>query len=203
LTGTCPLRSKSDFLSIDSQRRGESIHEHRQPDPTPPSAINLQEPTRLPGRHRGDARHARAVGDPRRAGDAGAWASSLIDADSATAQFWLMVAQHGFAYNLLIAEKVTPSKVDALRSKFQLIWTSDLDASSAAGNLYVIDMIHLFRQRLSCRRLSSPYVLTLRESLEPPRGGTRDHQLARGAGKAHFRVFPLTACTCPIFTRLL
>jgi hypothetical protein len=68
------------------------------------------------------------------------WASSLIDADSATAQFWPMVAQHGFAYNLLIAEKVTPSKVDALRSKFQLIWTSDLDASSAAGNLYVIDM---------------------------------------------------------------
>lgn len=69
-----------------------------------------------------------------------AWASSLVDADSATAQFWPMIAEHGFAFNLLIAEKVTPSKVNALRSKFESIWTTDLDAVSAAGNLYVIDM---------------------------------------------------------------
>ncbi len=68
------------------------------------------------------------------------WASSLVDADSATAHFWPMIAKYGFAYNLLIAEKVTPPKVDALRSKFQAIWTNTLDASSAAGRLYVIDM---------------------------------------------------------------
>ena len=69
-----------------------------------------------------------------------AWAASLTDADSATAQFWPMIAQHGFGFDLLIAEKVTLSKADALRGKFQAIWTGELDAASAAGNLYVIDM---------------------------------------------------------------
>jgi Lipoxygenase len=69
-----------------------------------------------------------------------AWTSSLTDADSATAQFWPMIAEHGFAYNLLIVEKVTGSKIDLLRAKFGSSWTAELDATAAAGNLYFIDM---------------------------------------------------------------
>jgi hypothetical protein len=68
------------------------------------------------------------------------WASSLTDADAATEQFWPTIAQWGSAFNLLIAEKVTASKRDALRGNFQASWTSDLDRLSADGKLYVIDM---------------------------------------------------------------
>jgi hypothetical protein len=69
-----------------------------------------------------------------------AWAASLTDIDSATAQFWPMIAQNGVAYNLLIAEKVSLSKIDALRSKFESVWSGHFDSAAAAGNLYVIDM---------------------------------------------------------------
>jgi len=69
-----------------------------------------------------------------------AWASSLSDADSATKQFWPMIAQHGFAYNLILPEKVTGAKSSALRRHFGEIWGSAHDALAAGGNLYVIDM---------------------------------------------------------------
>ncbi len=69
-----------------------------------------------------------------------AWASSLNDADSATEQFWPMIAQHGFAYNLILPEKVTRAKSDAWRRHFGAMWGTAHDALAAAGNLYVIDM---------------------------------------------------------------
>ena len=65
-----------------------------------------------------------------------AWASSLTDPVAATAQFWPMIAGKGFAYNLLITEKVT----SANRGRFQEMWSDELDAACAAGSLYAIDM---------------------------------------------------------------
>ena len=69
-----------------------------------------------------------------------AWASSLSDADAATKQFWPMIAQHGFAYNLILPEKVTSAKSAAWRRHFGATWGRAHDALAAAGNLYVIDM---------------------------------------------------------------
>lgn len=68
------------------------------------------------------------------------WASSLTDVDSATEQFWPTIAQHGFAYNLIIPEKVSGARAHALRHQFQAAWTREVDASLAAETLYVIDM---------------------------------------------------------------
>ena len=68
------------------------------------------------------------------------WASSLSDADVATAQFWPTIAQHGFGYNLIIPEKVKRSTAQSLRRTFKAIWNHELDAAVAAGRLYVIDM---------------------------------------------------------------
>ena len=68
------------------------------------------------------------------------WASSLTDADAATRQFWPMIAEHGFGYNLIIPEKVTRTTAKALREQFGAAWTQQVRAALAAGNLYVIDM---------------------------------------------------------------
>ena len=68
------------------------------------------------------------------------FASSISDADSATAQFWPTIAHHGFGYNLIIPEKVKRSTAQSLRRTFKAIWNHELDAAVAAGRLYVIDM---------------------------------------------------------------
>jgi len=69
-----------------------------------------------------------------------AWTSALTDAAAATEQFWPMIAGQGFAYNLLVTEKVAPADRDAQRGRFQDAWSDELDAACAAGNLYIIDM---------------------------------------------------------------
>ena len=69
-----------------------------------------------------------------------AWTSSLTDPEAATAQFWPMIAGKGFAYNLLVTEKVTQAHRDVERSRFHDAWSDELDAACAAGNLYLIDM---------------------------------------------------------------
>jgi hypothetical protein len=68
------------------------------------------------------------------------WAASLTDADSATRQFWPMIAEHGFGYNLIIPERVRRARAGALRREFGAAWTREVRAALAAGNLYVIDM---------------------------------------------------------------
>jgi hypothetical protein len=68
------------------------------------------------------------------------WSSSLTDADAATGQFWPMIAQHGYGYNLIIPERVTRAKAAALRRKFGGSWGRELRAAQVSGNLYVIDM---------------------------------------------------------------
>jgi len=69
-----------------------------------------------------------------------AWASSLTDVEAATRQFWPMIAQHGYGYNLIIPERVRGARAAALRRAFGPAWTSQVRAALAAGNLYVIDM---------------------------------------------------------------
>lgn len=68
------------------------------------------------------------------------WAASLTNADSATRQFWPMIAQNGVGFNLIIPERVTATRARDLRRTFRIPWTRTLRNALAAGNLYVIDM---------------------------------------------------------------
>lgn len=68
------------------------------------------------------------------------WASSLTDADAATRQFWPMIAEHGFGYNLIVPERVTRSSARALRGEFGKAWSRRVRRALADGELYVIDM---------------------------------------------------------------
>ncbi|HEU4657535.1 MAG TPA: hypothetical protein VFR97_08425, partial [Capillimicrobium sp.] len=69
-----------------------------------------------------------------------AWAASLSDADAATAQFWPTIAEHGTGYNLILPERVTPARARQLRRAFRPVWGPGLEASAAAGGLYVVDL---------------------------------------------------------------
>lgn len=68
------------------------------------------------------------------------WTESLSDADTATRQFWPMIARHGIAFNLIVPERVTAARARELRHRFQIPWTQALRRANAAGNLYAIDM---------------------------------------------------------------
>ena len=68
------------------------------------------------------------------------WTESLTDADTATRQFWPMIARHGIAFNLIVPERVTAARARELRHRFQIPWTQALRRANAAGNLYAIDM---------------------------------------------------------------
>ena len=68
------------------------------------------------------------------------WASSLTDADSASRQFWPMIAEHGFGYNLIIPERVTQARAKALRAEFGKAWNERVRSALRAGNLFAIDM---------------------------------------------------------------
>jgi hypothetical protein len=68
------------------------------------------------------------------------WASSLTDADEATKQFWPMVAEHGYGFNLIVPERVTSTRAKELWKQFGSAWTQQVRSALAAGNLYVIDL---------------------------------------------------------------
>ena len=68
------------------------------------------------------------------------WASSLTDADAATEQFWPMIAEHGFGFNLIIPERVSGERADELRTQFGAAWTREVRSALRAGNLYAIDL---------------------------------------------------------------
>jgi Lipoxygenase len=105
------------------------------------------------------------------------WASSLTDADSATRQFWPMIAKHGFGYNLIIPERVRGDRADELRHEFGDAWTRKVRAALEAGNLYVIDMSRFERlqppQSVNGAPRFTPGTVTLlirdpqKKSLEP------------------------------------
>ena len=92
------------------------------------------------------------------------WASSLTDVDAATSQFWPMIAEHGFGYNLIIPERVTSSTAGALRQAFGSAWTAAVRAALARGDLYVIDMTRfaaLPAQTVSGASRFTPATMTL------------------------------------------
>ncbi len=68
------------------------------------------------------------------------FASTLTDTDAANAQFWPTIARYGLVFNLLVLQKAKQMQIAGLRSKFQDVWTSELEAAYAGGNLYCIDM---------------------------------------------------------------
>jgi hypothetical protein len=67
-----------------------------------------------------------------------AWSSTLTDPDAASAEFWPTIAAHGFAYNLLIAQKIDHAA--GLKRQFAELWDDAWDDAAAAGALYVIDL---------------------------------------------------------------
>jgi len=72
------------------------------------------------------------------------WASTLTDPYAATREFWPTIANHGFGYNLLFLEQVSPKPDDRRAKEFKDLfgnaWTNDMDRLQAAGKLYAIDL---------------------------------------------------------------
>ena len=68
------------------------------------------------------------------------FASTLTDIDAANAQFWPTFAQYGLILNLLVLQKTGKEQIANLRSRFKDVWTSELEAAYAGGNLFCIDM---------------------------------------------------------------
>lgn len=68
------------------------------------------------------------------------WSEALTDADSATRQFWPLIARHGYGFNLIVPERVTRERARALRGAFGSAWSRQVRSALAAGNLYVIDL---------------------------------------------------------------
>ena len=50
------------------------------------------------------------------------YASALTDADAATEQFWPMIANNGFAYNLLFLQKVREEQIEEIKTDFGNTW---------------------------------------------------------------------------------
>ena len=67
------------------------------------------------------------------------WTESLTDADTATRQFWPMIARHGIAFNLIVPERVTAARARELRRSSGSRGPRRC-AGPRGGNLYAIDM---------------------------------------------------------------
>jgi hypothetical protein len=69
------------------------------------------------------------------------WSDTLVSLDTAEEQFWPTVANFGAAYNLIILQKVTDSRADALRTSIGKTWAAaNMDAAQSEGRLYAIDL---------------------------------------------------------------
>jgi hypothetical protein len=71
----------------------------------------------------------------------GSLVRTLTDNDTATRDFWPIIAQFGLAYNLIIIEKVMAARLAGLKATLGAAWTDAMQALQDAGNLYVIDMM--------------------------------------------------------------
>jgi hypothetical protein len=67
-------------------------------------------------------------------------ADTLRSKETATKEFWPMIARHGLSYNLIILENVGATRAEGLRSVLGAAWSDEMAALQAAGNLYLIDM---------------------------------------------------------------
>jgi len=65
---------------------------------------------------------------------------TITDANAANRAFWPTIAEHGFAYNLLILQKVDADKAADYKNTLGNAWTADMDTLLNAGRLYAIDL---------------------------------------------------------------
>ncbi len=68
------------------------------------------------------------------------FAATLTDPEAANRSFWPTIAQHGFAYNLLILQKVNAQSAPGFKAIFGQDWLNDWNDLLAAGLLYAIDL---------------------------------------------------------------
>jgi len=68
------------------------------------------------------------------------FASTMTNADEATAQFWPCIAKHGLAYNLLILKKVDSNSIMEIRETLHSVWSPNLTDAFEANRLYMIDL---------------------------------------------------------------
>lgn len=67
------------------------------------------------------------------------FAATFTNAEAATERFWPTIAEYGLAYDLFFLEKVT-TQVEDLKKTFGGAWTEEIQAASASGHLYLIDL---------------------------------------------------------------
>jgi len=68
------------------------------------------------------------------------YAATLTDPEVATREFWPTIAQHGFAYNLLILQKVNAESAADFKAAFGEEWTADIEELLERQLLYAIDL---------------------------------------------------------------
>ena len=97
----------------------------------------------------------------------GTFAETLTSVDTAEAEFWPTIANHGVAYNLILLETVTSAQRDSLRPIFGELWADGrLDAAQQEGRLYAIDLSlfgYLQPQTVDGLERFTPATLTLLE----------------------------------------
>ncbi len=67
-------------------------------------------------------------------------AATLTDPEVANREFWPTIAQHGFAYNLLILQKVNAQSATNFKAAFGEEWTADIEVLLERQLLYAIDL---------------------------------------------------------------
>lgn len=67
-------------------------------------------------------------------------AATLTDPEVANREFWPTIAQHGFAYNLLILQKVNAENGADFKAAFGEEWTAEIETLLERQLLYAIDL---------------------------------------------------------------
>ncbi len=67
-------------------------------------------------------------------------AATLTDPEVANREFWPTIAQHGFAYNLLILQKVNAENAADFKAAFGEEWTAEIETLLERQLLYAIDL---------------------------------------------------------------
>lgn len=64
----------------------------------------------------------------------------MTDVEIANSQFWPTIANHGFAYNLLVLVKVNKARADDYKNELGNAWTPDIQSLFDKQLLYAIDL---------------------------------------------------------------
>lgn len=68
------------------------------------------------------------------------YAATLSDPEQATHRFWPLIAEHGYAFNLLMLRKAGAADLARLRGQFSPVWSPDWDKLAERGGLFFIDL---------------------------------------------------------------